>query len=96
MVSEIKIHIMTDGNHSCLQDHLKEVAEVAMDLECAHSTDLECVHSTGTKVIIDRVNQDYQDYQDPSMKIPSWMAIGRGIKQTLINTPLTFLKLLLV
>ena len=31
--------------------------------------------------------QDYQDYQDPSMKIPSWMAIGRGKKQTLINTP---------
>ena len=30
---------------------------------------------------------DYQDYQDPSMKIPSWMAIGRGKKQTLINTP---------
>ena len=26
-------------------------------------------------------------YQDPSMKIPSWMAIGRGKKQTLINTP---------
>ena len=26
-------------------------------------------------------------YQDPSMKIPSWMAICRGKKQTLINTP---------
>ena len=26
-------------------------------------------------------------YQDPSMKILSWMAIGRGKKHTLINTP---------
>ena len=31
-------------------------------------------------------------YQDPSMKIPSWMAIGREKKQMLIKYPLTFLK----
>ena len=32
--------------------------------------------------------RNYQDNQDPSMKIRlSWMAIGRGKKQMLINTP---------
>ena len=28
-----------------------------------------------------------KDYQDPSMKILSWMAIGREKQQRLINTP---------
>ena len=31
-----------------------------------------------------------QDYQDPSVKRLSWMAIGRGKKQVLINTPSYF------
>ena len=35
-------------------------------------------------------NYNSRIYQDPSMKIPSWMAIGRGKKQTLINTPSRF------
>ena len=32
------------------------------------------------------------DYQDPSMKIASWMAIGRGKKANAYKYPLTFLK----
>ena len=34
--------------------------------------------------------RDYQDYQDPFMEILSlmpWMAIGRGKKKMLMNTP---------
>ena len=31
-------------------------------------------------------------YQDPSMKIPSWMAIGRGKEANAYKYPLTFLK----
>ena len=50
---------------------------------CHYNLDLLTVHDifSDNKVLFTRI------YQDPSMKILSWMAIGRGKKHTLINTP---------